>query len=351
MRILRYVSCVMVLGLAIGGCGASSGAPVGAGSVPTDAIGNSKIAPTWMLIDSSSFRRYSADYLPEMEDVARDVVAPARGRILAASIDGSPLTTAKLLAVDFSKSPVAVDDPDLIARFNQARAHAFGRRFQQLVATRQTVHGSGLVEALALASSVPGDIYLWCDGVENVGGFDLSHTTERELRGEIRRWSGRLRGRLRGRIVTVVGAGRGVHDPATVERAHRLFDAVVRASDGALVAALLGGPVGGVGMHTTPTTVMTAGDDRRGGGQERAERMVRRQAERCKGSAGFGCPTPGPTAEVGVARGATDVTALFSLLVMAVRHGGVSALPAFVRRGARRCRPALPALPLSPANV
>jgi hypothetical protein len=232
MRTPRYMASVIALAMMVAGCGASS--PVGGGSGSTDAIGNSKVKPTWMLIDSSSFHRYAAAYLPEMEAVARDVVAPARGRILAASVDGSPLTSAELLAVDFSKNPVAVDDPDLFARFNQARATAFGRRFQQLVAARQTVHGSGLLEALALTTSAPGDVFMWSDGIENAGGFDLSHATDRALRREIQRWSKRLRGRLRGRRVTLVGVGRGVHDSATVERAHRLFAAVVSAGGGKL---------------------------------------------------------------------------------------------------------------------
>jgi hypothetical protein len=232
MGTLRYLASAIALVLMAAGCGASS--PGVGGSGPTDAIGSSEVKPTWILIDNSSFHRYAADYLPEMEAVARDVVAPARGRILAASIDGSPLTTAELLAVDFSKSAVAMDDRDLLARFNQARATAFGRRFQQLVAARQTVHGSGLLEALALTTSAPGDVYMWTDGVENVGGFDLSHASESALRHEIQRWRERLRGRFQGHRVTLVGVGRGVHDPATVERAHRLFAAVVSAGGGRL---------------------------------------------------------------------------------------------------------------------
>lgn len=219
--------------IATAGCGGPASPPVDRAPISLAAASGSKVAPTWLLVDRSpSFSPVAREYVPEIEAVVRDV-ATARGRVLAAGFDGSPLTTARIVSIDFSQPPPGLDDLATITRFNQARAIGFTAKLRGLLSTPYVVPGSGILEALALAATAPGDVYIWTDAIEHEpGSFDLGTATQVQFEREVRVWQERLRDRFARRTVTMIGVGRGASSMGIVGRAHELFTAVVEKAGG-----------------------------------------------------------------------------------------------------------------------
>lgn len=225
---LRMIGCFVALVLALGGCGGRPVAP------PVNALPDRALAAsgrtTFELVDGSSFRRFAADYQAEMSAVT-GLVAAHGGRVLAAVADGQPLTTARIVTADFGRRSVAMDDPAVIERFNQAKAIGLTGRLKRLLRRGEAVSGSGQLEALAVAANTPSlrSVVFWTDGIVNEpDGFNLTRASAGETAAEMRRWVPRLRG-LRGRTVVMLGVGRGVHRAETVERAQRLLAGLAHA--------------------------------------------------------------------------------------------------------------------------
>jgi hypothetical protein len=225
----------LILALIASGCGGTEAHPP-EGAVPLSSLA----APgrtTFELFDISSFRRYHADYSDDMSAVTQ-AVADRRGRLLFSVIDGQPITTARVLSEDFSRLPPGVPDPDLIGRFNQAKALALRSKLtRRIEGSHEAVSGSGILEGLEVAAGTPGlrSIVCFTDGVVNEpDGFNVTNASPSEVDSEIQRWTGRLHA-LRGVTVVLVGAGRGVHRSETVDRSHRLFGGISRAVGARLI--------------------------------------------------------------------------------------------------------------------
>lgn len=121
---------------------------------------------------------------------------------------------------------------------NQAVAEGFAKKFIAVLTERETVLGSGQLQGLRIAANTPDvtEIILWSDGIVNEpnDGFDLTTATPQDVATEIKRWTPTLAA-LRGKKVVVVGVGHGAHHVITVERAYRLFHALVDGNGGHLV--------------------------------------------------------------------------------------------------------------------
>lgn len=163
-------------------------------------------------------------------------VAVVPGEVLAAVIDGQPITTANITTSNFAEPLPEGKKPESI--YIKARAEGFVYNLMKTLSQRETVRGSGQLQGLRVAANTPGvtEIVMFSDGIVNEpeGGFDLSTASAQELEHEISRWKPLLAG-LRGKSVTIAGVGRGVHWVATVERAERLFQALVEGNGARLV--------------------------------------------------------------------------------------------------------------------
>lgn len=190
----------------------------------------------FLLFDCSGFRRIAPEFEPDLVKVAEDA-ARHRQKLEFACVDGTPLTTARVLTVDFSRLPgadvnpeVADVDDETFQQVNLARAQSLRPEFHlRIMHGRETV-GSGLLEGLVLPAQQANvvRIVFWTDAEvrDPDDGFNLPTATPAEMRAEVRRWIPRLRG-LAGRTVVVVGAGRGAQTQATALKAKRLFTALI----------------------------------------------------------------------------------------------------------------------------
>jgi hypothetical protein len=164
-------------------------------------------------------------------------VAAERGDLFAAVLDGQPVTTANIETHNFAQAPPEIEG-DEVAEADEAFAEGFAHNFIASFASGETVSGSGQLQGLLLAAHTPdvAEVIVWTDGVVNEpsDGFDLSTASVAGLNAEIARWKPKLVG-LHGVTVVLIGVGRGVHHVITVERAHRLFDALVGDNGGHLV--------------------------------------------------------------------------------------------------------------------
>lgn len=210
------------VGLALSGCGA--------GQSSDSPHPSRRIMIEW---DATGATNRIAGYRSELKnELVHDAVE--RDYVFAAVLDGQPVTTASVVAHDFAQPPPETEGEEA-AEDDAAFAEGFAHNLAAS-AGRETVTGSGQLQGLLVAVHTPGigEVFLWSDGVVNEPGFDLSTASDAELDAEIARWKPKLVG-LRGVTVVVVGVGRGVGKVATVERAHRLFFAIVNGNGGHLV--------------------------------------------------------------------------------------------------------------------
>jgi hypothetical protein len=163
-------------------------------------------------------------------------VAAVPGEILAVVIDGQPITTATITTSNFAEALPDGEKPESVDI--KAKAEGFAHDFLARCTTREIVSGSGQLQGLSIAANTPGvtEIVMFTDGIvnEREGGFNLTSAGANEIAREIQRWKPSLAG-LYGKLVTIVGVGRGVGKVETVERAHRLFEALVEGNGGHLV--------------------------------------------------------------------------------------------------------------------
>lgn len=219
-----FLVSLAVAALALSGCGggrATNSSPASARRVVLE----------W---DATGATSRIASYRTELKNEVVHVAAE-HGDLFAVVLDGQPLTTSSVTARNFAEAPPDGIEPN---HANEALAAGFAHDFITSFTPQETVAGSGQLQGLMLAAQTPhvGEVVLWSDGVVNepADGFDLSAASVPELNAEIARWKPKLAG-LRGVTVVIVGVGRGVHRIATVERAHRLFSALVEGNGGRLV--------------------------------------------------------------------------------------------------------------------
>lgn len=175
-------------------------------------------------------------YRTELKDEIVHVAAE-RGDLFAAVLDGQPVTTASIDAHNFAQTPPEIEGGE-VAEANEAFAEGFAHNFIASFASGEMLAGSGQLQGLLLTARTPdvAELFMWTDGIvdEPGDGFDLSTASVPELNAEIARWKPQLAG-LHGITVVLIGVGRGVHHVITVERAHRLFTALVDENGGDLV--------------------------------------------------------------------------------------------------------------------
>lgn len=229
-----------VVALTLGGCGTSatggSSNTVAVAPATTDA----KLPPlrgprrvVWVMADCYSFQQYLPQYEPDMLAVAERVAA-AKGKLLMTCTDGQPLTTTRIMSVDFGMAPPGVTDPDLISRINRARAAGLDPTIKSIIRQQKTVAGSGQLEGLEVAGRPNvAAIYYWTDAEvrEAHGGFDIRRATDSAINAETSLWSPRLLG-LKGVTVTIIGAGKGAQNAAEVRQSRQLFEGLIEDSDG-----------------------------------------------------------------------------------------------------------------------
>lgn len=214
---------VLALVLALAGCGGRPATPP-AGTLQERDLAAAGRTTVLFVDGSASFRRYAADYEPEVMAIT-ETVAGRGGRVLACVVDGQPLTTARITSTDFSQVPVGGSDPAIRQRFNQAKALGLTRTLEHLVRRPSSVSGSGQLEALELAADTPAltAVIFWTDAIVNqLDGFSVARASDAQIERQVRRWAPRLAG-LRGRTVVLVGVGRGTGHAGAVMRAKRLF--------------------------------------------------------------------------------------------------------------------------------
>lgn len=176
---------------------------------------------------SDSFRESSLRLIPEMIQIAVDS-AEERNVLWAGCFAGAPLRT--LIwepKVDFGQTSEKFHISDeVVDRVNQAQALGLKRKLRTMVEdTPATVPGSGQLEALEVASEAPnvGRIFFLTDAaIHEPEVPELNEATETELRQAANRWAPRLHG-LKGVELTMLGAGYGVHNSASVRHARFLF--------------------------------------------------------------------------------------------------------------------------------
>lgn len=176
---------------------------------------------------SDSFRESSMRLIPEMIQIAVDS-ADERNVLWAGCFAGGPLRT--LIwepKVDFGQTGEKFESSDeVIDRVNQALAVGLERKLRKMVEeTPATVQGSGQLEALEVASEAPnvGRIFFLTDAaIHEPEVPELNKATQAELRQTVSLWARRLHG-LKGVELTMLGAGYGVHNSASVRAARFLF--------------------------------------------------------------------------------------------------------------------------------
>ena len=153
----------------------------------------------------------------------------------AVALDGQPLTTGAVESRNFAEPPPeGVEDTEAL---EEAVGSGFAHNFLEHAAEPENVHGSGQLQGLKLAAGLHvSEVDMWTDGIVNEADFDLTRASSAEVQSEIARWKPQLR-QLAGKTVVLIGVGRGVHEVATVERAHELFTALVTGDGGHLVWA------------------------------------------------------------------------------------------------------------------
>lgn len=234
MRTIRGNLVLMALTVAVmlGGCGRTEEAR------NTTATGQGRV--TWELFDCSGFRRFAADYVPDLLTVAKHVAAQdPPGKLAFACVDGQPLTNARVTTVDFGTRPQGADlDPGIVADLNRAKAEGLKTDFEARIKAGRHDDGSGLLQGLKFAADQPGlaRVYFWTDGEvrDREGGFNLPTATAPEIEAQVKHWAPRLAG-LRGVQVVLVGGGRGAQNQETALKAEQLFRALLKAVGGELV--------------------------------------------------------------------------------------------------------------------
>jgi hypothetical protein len=208
----KSLIAVAVLGLLLGGCGA-----VKPPDPPT------KVFVAW---DDSGFSRFVRSYETEVVEAVQKLAAE-HDEVLGVVMDGQPLTTA-----DISRQYFSPTGPEEDAEERSESLATMAAEFaKKLIHVQpETVAGSGQLQALELAAGIPGvsKILMWTDAIVNepANHFNLTNASQSEIEAEIRHWQPRLRA-LNGKQVELIGVGHGVHSVATVERAKRLFKAIV----------------------------------------------------------------------------------------------------------------------------
>lgn len=220
-----FLAAAVVAALLCSGCG--SGQSADPKSAPSR-----RIVIEW---DAGGATNTDPSYKQELIATIQQVAA-ARGEVFAVALDGQPITTAEIKTRNFAEMSPGMEAQEMRAA-NQAVAAGFAHDFIATFTRPELIHGSGELQGLLLASRTPGvsEIYVWTDGIVNEpGGVDLYDANTSELEAETARWKPKLTG-LKNRTVVIVGGGRGVHDLATVEHAHRLFRELVDGDGGHLV--------------------------------------------------------------------------------------------------------------------
>lgn len=214
------------------GCGSNAGAGT------ADSV--SRSSTDLVLADcSGSFRRQATSFVPDMVTIAQDSAQQQR-TLWAGCFDGAPLRTLRWsIKVDFaSVPPELATSAEVVERVNAARATGLGRRFKKMITTTPTrVAGSGLLEALELASQTPnvGRVFLFTDAQSNeVDGLRLATASPAQLRATVRRWRARLGGGLDGVTVAMIGVGLDTGTSKAVRNAEQLFGELITEAGGSL---------------------------------------------------------------------------------------------------------------------
>jgi hypothetical protein len=225
---MRYMISFMVAGVAslvLAACGTTTTIPVN--TQPT------KVALEW---DDSVFARFASVYKEEITALVQKLAAQ-EDDVLSAVVDGQPITTANITTTNFAAS-LSSKEVEKEEEPETKQAIAAGLVANLVAHKAQIVPGSGQLQGLELAANTPGvtRIYQWTDAVVNEPSnhFYLTNASENQVTAEINYWKPRLRG-LKGKTVILVGVGHGVHRVVTVERAHRLFYALVHGNGGHLI--------------------------------------------------------------------------------------------------------------------
>ena len=115
MTNLTQARLAIVLFLVAMGLAACGGGPTHPGNKTSTGQGR----VTDALFDCSSFRKFAGADLPDILSVA-ETVATQHGKFEFACIDGSPLTDARFITVDFGVAPPGTDglDPGILQRYN-----------------------------------------------------------------------------------------------------------------------------------------------------------------------------------------------------------------------------------------
>jgi hypothetical protein len=208
----------------------------GCGSGQTATAGSPVRPKVFVLWDATGATNSSLSYKQELISTIQHVAAED-GEVWAAVLDGQPITTAAITARNFGEAPPGAQAQER-SEINQAVAEGFARNFIATFTKPEVVRGSGQLQGLLIASRTSGvtEIVMWSDAIVNEPNdrFDLSTATVPELNAEIAHWKPRFAG-LKGTTVVVVGIGRAVHHVVTVERAHRLFQALVAGNGARLI--------------------------------------------------------------------------------------------------------------------
>lgn len=176
---------------------------------------------------SVSFRASSMRLLPEMVAIARD--SAAKERVLwSGCFAGAPLRKLRWkVREDFGEYPDGVNAGTPLAdSFNQARAIGMRKELEAMVVnTKQSVGGSGQLEALEVASEAPelGRVFLFTDAaIHQPQVPELYTASPADIRETAELWAPRLRG-LQGVELIMLGVGYGVHNSKSVRAARMLF--------------------------------------------------------------------------------------------------------------------------------
>jgi hypothetical protein len=176
---------------------------------------------------SASFRASSLRLLPEMVSIAQD--SAAKEHVLwAGCFAGGPLRKLRWkVRVDFGEyAPGIHPGTPLAENVNQARALGLRGRLRKLILnTKQTVKGSGQLEALEVAAQAPSlsRVFLFSDAaIHEPEVPELFTASEAEIRQAVAHWAPRLSG-LRGKRLVMIGVGLGEHNSKSVRAGRMLF--------------------------------------------------------------------------------------------------------------------------------
>jgi hypothetical protein len=199
----------------------------------TASVKLTKVVVEW---DGSGFSRFASLYQEEVTAVMQELAA-REDQVLTCVLDGQPITTANITTTDFGAS-LQKEEVEKEEESETKQAIAAGLAKTLMTHAKEIVPGSGQLQGLEMATNTPdvSRIYQWTDGIVNEpdNHFSLTSATESQITAEIRQWQPRLTG-LKGKTVVIVGVGRGVNQVITVERAHRLFRALVEGNGGHLI--------------------------------------------------------------------------------------------------------------------